>query len=164
VEEVSREVWKCVLDTYLEKRIMDKIDFKKILTSTLSEYGFVSKNNVSRAQTSELIIVVATQKSSYDNSYYLNYGFLIKALTPELTMPKDYQCDIFGRLHLNINGVILPALDIEKISLEEFSSALKMSLDERIKPVLEYGLSKYFQILPEAISTVRINAKRYLGL
>lgn len=143
---------------------MDKIDFKKILTSTLSEYGFVSKSNVSRAQTSELIIVVATQKSSYDNSYYLNYGFLIKALSPELTMPKDYQCDIFGRLHLNINGVILPALDIEKISLEEFSSALKMSLDERIKPVLEYGLSKYFEILPEAISTVRINAKRYLGL
>lgn len=143
---------------------MDKKEFKKILTSTLLEYGFVSRNNVSRAETSELIVVVSTQKSSYDNSYYLNYGFLIKALSPELTMPKDYQCDIFGRLHLNINGIILPALDILEIGSEEFSSALKMSLDERIKPVLEYGLSKYFEILPGAISTVRLNAKRYLGL
>jgi len=28
-----------------------------------------------RAETSELIVVVATQKSNYENSYYINFGF-----------------------------------------------------------------------------------------
>lgn len=143
---------------------MDKKEFKKILATTLSEYGFVTKNNISRAETDELVIVVSTQKSNYENSYYLNYGFLIKELNPELTIPKDNQCDVLGRLSFNIDGEIWPTADFENISSEEFSRALKMSLNERIKPVLELGISKYFEIFPTAISTVRLNAKRHLGL
>lgn len=143
---------------------MDKKEFKKILAFTLSEYGFVTKNNISRAETGDLIIVVSTQKSNYENSYYLNYGFLIKELSPELTNPKDNQCDVFGRLSLNIEGELVTTADFEKISSEDFSSALKMSLNERIKPVLEFGLTKYFELFPAAISTVRLNAKKYLRL
>ena len=143
---------------------MDKKEFKKALATTLLEYGFVMKNNISRAETDELIIVVSTQKSNYENSYYLNYGFLIKELNPELTNPKDNQCDVFGRLSLNIDGELATTADFENISSEEFSSALKISLNERIKPVLEFGLPKYFELFPTAISTVRLNAKKYLGL
>lgn len=143
---------------------MDKKEFKKVLASILSEYGFTTKNNISRAETDELIIVISTQKSNYDNSYYLNYGFLIKALNPELTTPKDNQCDVFGRLNLNIDGKILPTADFENMRSEEFSDALKMSLNERVKPVLDFGILKYFDLFPAAISTVRIVAKKHLGL
>ncbi|WP_094184847.1 DUF4304 domain-containing protein [Acetivibrio straminisolvens] len=52
--------------------------FKKVLTEVLSEYGFEIKGNIFRAETRELIAVVATQKSNYENSYYINLGFLIK--------------------------------------------------------------------------------------
>lgn len=143
---------------------MEKKEFKRTFASILSEYGFVTKNNISRAETGELIIVVSTQKSNYDNSYYLNYGFLIKELSPELINPKDNQCDVFGRLSLNINGKMMSTADFENISCEEFESALKTSLNERIIPVLEFGLPKYFEIFPTAISTVRLKAKNYLGL
>lgn len=143
---------------------MDKKEFKRILATTLTEYGFVTKSNISRAETDELIIVVSTQKSNYENNYYLNYGFLIKELSPELINPKDNQCDVFGRLSLIIDGKLAPTVDFENISCEELLSALKISLNERIKPVLEFGLTKYFEAFPTAVSTVRLRAKKYLGL
>jgi len=83
---------------------MNKKEFKKALTKVLFEYGFEIKGNIFRAETSELIVVVATQKSNYENSYYINFGFLIKSLNPEILNPKDNQCDVFGRFTLVISG------------------------------------------------------------
>ncbi len=143
---------------------MNLKEFKKVLASILLDYGFATKNNISKAETDELIIIISTQKSNYDNNYYLNYGFLIKELSPELTTPMDYQCDIFGRLSLIFEGKILTSINFENLSSEEFSYALKISLNERIKPVLEYGLLKYFDLYPTAVSTVRMTARKYLGL
>lgn len=143
---------------------MNKQEFKKVLDFALSDYGFVTKNNILKAETDELIIVVSTQKSNYDNSYYLNYGFMIKALSSDLTSPKDTQCDVFGRLNLYISGKFSTTVEIENISCEVFSESLKVSLDERIKPVIEFGLVKYFDLFPTAISTVKLNAKKYLGI
>jgi len=142
---------------------MDKKEFKKLLTIILEEYGFTTKNNISRAETDELKIVISTQKSNYDNSYYLNYGFLIKELSPELTLPKDNQCDVFGRFNFNIDGKVSQNVDFQNINSEAFSIALRMSLNERIKPVLDFGISKYFECFPTAILAVRVKAKKYLG-
>lgn len=143
---------------------MTKIEFQKTLFNVLSEYGFVMKNGIARVETDDLIIVVSTQKSNFENSYYLNYGFLIKELRPDLARPKDNQCDVFGRLNLTVDGKLAKSVDYEKTSSELFSIALKNSLNDRIKPVLEFGLNKYFELYPKAISTVRLDAKKYLGL
>ena len=142
---------------------MDKKEFKKLLKTILEEYSFTTKNNISRAETDDLIIVISTQKSNYDNSYYLNYGFLIKELSPELVLPNDNQCDVFGRFNFNINGKVSQNVDFQNINSEEFSIALRMSLNERIKPVLDFGINKYFEYFPSAILTVRAKAKKYLG-
>jgi len=143
---------------------MEKKEFKKTLANTLSEYGFVTLNNLSRAETDDLIVVVATQKSNYDNCYYLNYGFLIKELSPDLINPKDNQCDVFGRLNITIDGEKHSSIAIERFCSEDFSSALIKSMNETIKPVLEFGLTKYFELYPAAISTIRLYAKKYLKI
>lgn len=99
---------------------MDKKEFKKTLALVLEEYGFETKNNIAKAETEELIVVIATQKSNFENNYYLNFGFLIKKLNPELKTPKDNQCDLFGRLNLDIAGELSTSVDYERISCDEF--------------------------------------------
>lgn len=89
---------------------------------------------------------------------------MIKALSSDLTSPKYTQCDVFGRLNLYISGKFSTTVEIENISCEVFSESLKVSLDERIKPVIEFGLTKYFDLFPTAISTVKLNAKKYLNI
>lgn len=143
---------------------MNKKEFKKSLANVLSEFGFTTKNNSAKIENDKLIIIVTTQKSNYENCYYINYGFLIKELSPELANPKDNQCDVFGRLGLTINGEQHNTIDFEKITLEDFSEALRISLKESISPVIDFGLMKYFEMFPTATSTVRLKARKYLGL
>jgi hypothetical protein len=143
---------------------MNKKEFKKALTKVLFEYGFEIKGNIFRAETSELIVVVATQKSNYENSYYINFGFLIKSFNPEILNPKDNQCDVFGRFTLVISGKECSSINYELVNIDEFCDAFKKSMNEKIKPVLEYGLKKYFEINPLAINTATLKAKQYLNI
>lgn len=143
---------------------MDKREFKKTLAKVLSEYSFTTQNNIARLETDGLIIVVATQKSNYENKYYLNFGIVIKELHPDLHNPKDNQCDVFGRLNLTITGELKTSVDYESIDSENFSIALRESLNRKIKPILEIGLLKYLELYSATISTVNLKAKKYLGL
>jgi len=143
---------------------MNKKEFKKALANVLSKYGFERKGDIFRADTNELIIVVATQKSNFDNNYYINFGFLIKSLNPEMLNPKDNQCDVFGRFKIVISGIEYTSIDYELINVDEFSDAFNLSVREKIKPVLEFGLKKYFEIYPSAIKTATLKAKKYLNI
>jgi hypothetical protein len=49
------------------------------------------------------------------------------------------------------------------VNIDEFCDAFKKSMNEKIKPVLEYGLKKYFEINPLAINTATLKAKQYLN-
>lgn len=66
---------------------MDKKEFKKALNSILKPYGFEYIKKAYYQSNDELTVVIAAQKSNFDNSFYLNYGFLIKQLNPELDYP-----------------------------------------------------------------------------
>ena len=143
---------------------MEKKDFKKALTEVLSEYGFGYKGNIYTAETEDTIIVVATQKSNYENSYYINFGFLIKSLNPNVKNLKDNQCDVFGRFSIYVNGKVNTTIELDTINLDEFRNSLRKSVDDRIKPVFEFGIRKYFEINPDAINTATIKAKQYLNL
>ncbi|GAA0756109.1 DUF4304 domain-containing protein [Clostridium sartagoforme] len=142
---------------------MNRKEFKKALCSVLSEYGFETKKNISRVETKELIIVVATQKSNFENSYYINFGFLIKSLNTDIDNPKDNQCDVFGRFNLDINGEKRSVIEYEFIEHEEFCYKLRKSLDYTIKPVMDFGLKKYFELFPMALMTATLKAKEYLS-
>ena len=143
---------------------MNRKEFKKSLKEVLSEYDFQYKDKIYNLTTDDLIIVIATQKSNFDNNYYLNYGFLIRELNPNLSAPRDNQCDVFGRFELVINRKKNNSIEIESIDPYEFSLALRKCLDEIIKPVLEFGLKKYFELYPMEINVTTLNARKYLGL
>ncbi|MEL7648766.1 MAG: DUF4304 domain-containing protein [Sedimentibacter sp.] len=142
---------------------MDKKEFKKALAKVLSKYGFESKGNIFRTETDELIIVVATQKSNYENSYYINFGFLIKSLNSDIINPKDNQCDVFGRFTLDILDKVYTSINCESLNIDEFCDAFSKSMNDKIKPVLEYGLKKYFEINPLSINTATLKAKQYIS-
>lgn len=143
---------------------MHRKDFKQALTKVLSEYGFEFKGNVYSIETEEIIIVVATQKSNFENSYYINFGFLVKCLNPDMHHPKDNQCDVFGRFSIEFNGQVHTSIEFEKINWDDFCSAFRKSVDDVIQPVAEFGIRKYFELKPSAINTATIKVKQYLCL
>jgi hypothetical protein len=148
----------------LKDKIMKKKEFKQSLTEVLNQYGFYLKGNNYILRTKDLIIVIATQKSNFDNSYYINYGFLIKSLNPNLTKPKDNDCDVFGRFIFNINGNVYNSVNIDDFDTKEFSLALTKCIENVIKPIIDNGLKKYFEIYPEAINVVSLKVKEYLEI
>ena len=143
---------------------MQKKEFKKVLENILAQYGFHYVNKAYYLDNDEIIIVIATQKSNYENSYYINFGFLIKKVNPEIKYPKDNACDVFGRFVLDCNGKQYQSMDLDSFNIENLSVSVKNFMEVNIKPVIENGLSKYFEINPKAIFTATLKAKNYLNL
>ena len=141
---------------------MDKKEFKKTLTDILSEYGFSYKNNIYRNVTNDLIIVIATQKSNFENIYYINYGFSIKLLHPDIEKVKDNTSDVFGRFVFNFSRKKTDKVEYTEITSERFSSELKRAIEHDIQPVLKYGLVKYFELYPFAKNMIPSEAKKLL--
>lgn len=50
-------------------------------------------------------MVINVQKSNYDNSVYVNYGFYLKQLHVDMKTPKVNECDLFGRFINYIEGM-----------------------------------------------------------
>jgi hypothetical protein len=95
---------------------MDTKTFKKLLDVTLTGKGFLKTNNNYVRSEDEVICTIGLQKSSYSNSYYINIGFVIKDLHPELLNPKYFEADIRARfstynLNLSPDSFELDSLD-----------------------------------------------------
>jgi hypothetical protein len=76
---------------------MGKKEFKETLTSIFNQHGFNYVNKAYYNSNEEIIVVIATQKSNFSDTYYINFGFLIKEETSSIEYPKDNLCDISGR-------------------------------------------------------------------
>ncbi|HBW38908.1 DUF4304 domain-containing protein [Desulfosporosinus sp. BICA1-9] len=143
---------------------MDKKEFKKALDNILSQYGFQYINKAFYHDNEEIITVITTQKSNYENSYFINFGFLIKRESPEVKYPKVTDCDVFGRFVLECCGKQYQSVDLDFFANETLSAAAIQFIDANIKPTIECGLSKYFEVNPKAIFVASLKAKRYLNL
>jgi len=143
---------------------MQKKDFNETLENVLSQYDFHYINNAYYFDNDETIIVIATQKSSYDNSYYINFGFLIKKVNPKIKYPKDNNCDVFGRFVFDFNRKQYYSVNLDDINVEELSASVRNFIEVNIKPVINDGLYKYFEINPKAVLTATLKARGYLGL
>lgn len=96
---------------------MKKNEFIKYLDNMFKPYGFRKKGNVWYAESEALRKVINLQKSNFGNTYYLNYGFIIKGLDIQ-----GLEMHIFNRLS-SFNEVenrrIMDLLDYEKNIEEE---------------------------------------------
>ena len=59
---------------------MNNTEFKNNAGEVLKQEGFLYKNKQYYFENEELIVFVAFQKSNFENSFYINYGFLIKSM------------------------------------------------------------------------------------
>ena len=120
---------------------MEKREIKKILKQELEKLGFRYTKSAYYYMDQELIIVVELQHSNYDETFFINYGFLIKALHPELKYPKENDCNP-----------------------EKFSKIISSEGKRIFLPVIEDGLNRYFELDPSAIARTTKKARDYLGI
>ncbi len=140
---------------------MEKKEFKKELRNVLASYGFVYVNKAHYCCNDEIIVVVATQKSNYDNAYYINYGFLIRKLNPGVEFPKDYKCDIRGRFIFQ-KSENKDTFHMEKDNIKMLRESLKTGIENKILPALSDGVEKYYELYPDALIVAPLKTKEYL--
>lgn len=138
---------------------MEKKEFKKEVRNILASYGFEYVNKVSYRRNDELIVVVETQKSNYDNAYYINYGFLIRELNPDVEFPKDYDCNVRGGF-LFQKSEDKGTFHMEKDDIRILRESLKNEIESIILPVLSDGIEVYYELYPAAFASQR--AKEYV--
>lgn len=142
---------------------MDKKFFKKALEEIFKKFGFQYKSNAFYHDDGSSITVITLQKSNFSNSFYINFGFLIEEESPGIIYPKEYDCDVFGRFTLELNGEYCQSIDLNRVIIDDLLSAVTQFMNINIKPVLEEGLAKYFEINPKAVHTMSVRAKKYLN-
>ena len=140
---------------------MDNKEFKKIVQESTSKFGFKYCKKNYYFNSDKLIVVINLQKSNFDNSYYVNYGFWVKDIHNDLQYPKSNECDITGRFVNEINKDIYP---LDAMNVNELAINLENNIISTIVPVINEGISKYFELFPKAICRATINLKKYLGI
>lgn len=141
---------------------MNDITFKRILQNCLEERGFIYRNRRYYYDDEDLKIVVDVQKSNYNESFYINYGFYIKTLHGNVAFPKTNECDFAARF-LNYT-VDVEQGDFRLLELDEagFVECLTMNITKFLIPVIEEGIVKYFELYPRAIVTAKRKLKEIL--
>lgn len=104
---------------------MDNTEFKKIVQEITSKYGFMYCKKNYYCNSDKIIVAINLQKSNFDNSYYINYGFCVKDIHNDLRYPKNNEYDITGRFLNETNKGIY---QLDTMNVEE----LGMSLEESI--------------------------------
>ncbi len=141
---------------------MNNKEFKKTIQIELENNGFNYMNKCFYYFRDDLIVVVDTQKSNFDNSFYINYAFFVKDIHSGVDYPKTSECDIRGRFVCKRVGAVIDRFPLNDMSLEELQNNLADNIDSILKPVISDGLTKYFDIYPMAIHTATKALKQYL--
>lgn len=143
---------------------MNNTEFKKLVGKTLKEKGFSYEKKVYYLRSDELIVCIDFQKSNFDNSYFINYGFLLTKLNPTMEYPKPNVSDVSGRFSYYEKEVVKPEFTLDFLNEEDLAQSIQMNLEKNIQPVIEDGLVKYFEINPQAKFVAKLNVKQYLGI
>lgn len=109
---------------------MDKNDILRLIDEIFLPLGFKRKGNNWCFDCDELLKIVNLQKSNYGNSFYINYGYVIKGLP--LTTTMHVQNRLAGR-DKNEDKTIVDLLDLEISLLPDLRlSLLKQILMEKV--------------------------------
>lgn len=141
---------------------MNHFEFKKILKACISDIGFKYCKKNYYYQSEELIAVINVQKSNYDDSYYVNYGFCVKAIHDRLEYPKINECDIIGRFVNETNGGAEYEFQLSTINPDELTKCFICNTEHIIIPIVNEGINKYFELFPKAIFAAKLKLKEYL--
>lgn len=140
---------------------MNNTELKKIVQEITSRYGFMYCKKNYYCYAHKMIVLINLQKSNFDNSHYINYGFCVKDIHNDLQYPKINECDIIGRFSNETNKDIY---QLDTMNTEELVISLEKNILNCIVPVINEGISKYFELFPNAICRATLNLKKHLGI
>lgn len=143
---------------------MNNTEFKKKTQDIISNYGFTYCKKNYYCDYDKIIALINLQKSNYEDSYYINFGFCIKDIHNDLIYPKINECDITGRFVYEANGGKEYKYPLDIMSSEELKINLEKNISTIIIPVFNAGISKFFEMFPEAICVANLSLKKYLGI
>jgi hypothetical protein len=109
---------------------MDKKNLVKLLDETFFPIGYIRRKNDWIKETDSLTSVVNLQKSGYSNSFYINYGFIIKGLELTTTLHVN---DRFASADKEEQARLTELMDLENsISDDERITELQELLNKKI--------------------------------
>jgi|SRR6185312_9071779 len=110
---------------------MEKKKLGDILSGMLLPIGFKKKGNYWVINGNEITKMVNLQKSQYSNSFYINYGYIIKAISLDNQMMHVY--NRVSSLDVNERNLIKALLDLDSdISDEKRETELKQILNSNL--------------------------------
>ena len=139
---------------------MNKTEFKKIVGETLKSQGFTYENKYYTFENADLKVFIGFQKSNFENSFYINYGFLIKGIYDgKLPLYKQGLEDFGGRfVYQNLDSY-----NLEKITSESLVASINSNIKMLIQPAFDDGLANYFELYPHFKFLCKKRVKEYLG-
>ena len=141
---------------------MDNKEFKKMLSLCLEKKGFKYNKKRYYKYTDNLIIVVDTQKSNFDNSYYVNYAFFVKEIYNGDDYPKTKDGDIRGRFGFDYEGETYDYYLLNVENKNTIKNSFEYNINNVLLPVTKFGINKYFELFPKAICTSTNKLQHYL--
>lgn len=112
---------------------METNEFKRIVDACLKGSDFKKRGSNYYRIFPDVICVVDLQRSYFNKSYYINIGYCIVALHPEVHFPKCSECDIRSRFTFDLNGKL-----VDNIVLDSIKSAddLVAQLTHNVKKLI----------------------------
>jgi hypothetical protein len=116
---------------------MDKMKFKKALDQILLSHDFVSTKNNWILKNTEINKLLFISRSSYTNSYYIDYGFIINDL--ELNELRMHVSERLGTADDYAEQLlIIRVLSLDSpMSDEERAGKLKAIIENKVLPTFE---------------------------
>jgi hypothetical protein len=146
---------------------MNSKEFRQLMTDLLvKKIGFKKKNNDYYLDEEEVIAVLQFQKSGYDNcTYYINYGFIFKALAEKPIKVTYKHWHTNWRMYVNVNGELLPSINIENDIDENFLISFENEIKQEILAYLTVEKIKYLIYCnPDFKYGLNLEAKDFLGI
>ena len=141
---------------------MNNTEFKKNVGEVLKQEGFLYKNKQYYFENEDLIVFVAFQKSNFENSFYINYGFFIKKFYEKLEKLSHGFGDFGGRFVYNDNDKMIGDYKLSDLTKERLSESILENTEKFIKPAFEKGIDDYLEMYPHLKRRLPLTVKEYL--
>lgn len=137
---------------------MESPEFKKFFRECMIGNGFICENNKCYLQSEKLIATIQTQSSNFSNVFYINYGFFVKEIHIDTNCSDIRSCDVVGRFKINDKD----EYELSSLTSEMLIESLETNINDLIVPVMNGGITKYFELFPNAMCAAKKSLKDYL--
>ena len=146
---------------------MEKKELADTLSELLTPMGFKKKGNFWVINGDILTKIINLQKSQFSNSFYINYGYIIKSIPLENVMMHVFSG--FGSIDVNENTRIKELLNFENNIIDEDRKRelKKLIFDKLVSKIqtvnTEEDLLNELKSRPH-LNDIPLNVKKYFNL